>query len=130
MPTFASTAWIDDLDRALTELAVDHDAAPGELPIVIQQVVTFDEPDREPAAWYVTVEPEAVSARAGRAASPDITFTQPLEVAEAVHRGEISAREAFMLGRIRIGGDVRLLVRSQALFTALAEALSGMREAG
>jgi putative sterol carrier protein len=129
MPAFASADWVDDLNRALAELTVDSSMVTGDLPVVIQQVVTFPDPDREPTTWYVTVEPNAVTAAPGRASSPDITFTQPLAVAEAVHRGEISAREAFMLGRIRIGGDVRRLVSSQALFTALAEA-SSMAEAG
>jgi putative sterol carrier protein len=129
MPAFASADWVDDLNRALAELTVDSSMVTGDLPVVIQQVVTFPDPDREPTTWSVTVEPNAVTAAPGRASSPDITFTQPLAVAEAVHRGEISAREAFMLGRIRIGGDVRLLVSSQALFTALAEA-SSMAEAG
>lgn len=122
MPALASPAWVEELNRALGELRVPPSEEGSALPLVIQQVVTLADAEAEPATWYVTVSSDGVTACFGRTTDPDITFTQSLPVADAVHRGETSAREAFMLGQIRVGGDVRLLVREQALFTALAEA--------
>lgn len=127
MPHFASPAWVEELARVLSTLPVDR---PGGhvAPLVIQQVVTSPDRDAEPAAWYVTVHERSLSAHAGRAPAPNVTFTQDRATAEAVHHGDTSAREAFMLGRIRIGGDVQLLVREQALFTTLAEGLRAVAE--
>ena len=47
-----------------------------------------------------------------------MTFTQDVETAAAVNRGELSAQAAFMTGRLRVGGDVQVLLDRQP---ALAE---------
>jgi predicted lipid carrier protein YhbT len=115
VPEFLSDEWLSSLARR-SESAGDDGARPG---LVIQQAVTGT-PDGE-VAYVVHLGPEGVRASRGRSEGADISFTQDLATAEAIHRGEISAQAAFMAGRIRISGDLDLLARGSRSFAALAE---------
>ena len=83
---------------------------------MLQQVVTGD-PEGE-AAWSITLGAGTIVVARGRADAPTVTFTQDVETAAAVNRGELSAQAAFMTGRLRVGGDVQVLLDRQP---ALAE---------
>ena len=112
MLRFLSDPWIDAMARA----AEQADAPLVEPPLVMQQVVTGG-PDGE-AAWTISLGAGSIEVVRGRAANPTVTFTQDVETAAAVNRGELSAQAAFMTGRLRVGGDVQLLLDAQQ---ALAE---------
>lgn len=126
-PPFASPGWVQGLDRALAAVTVCRDPAAARL--VIQQLVTSQEPGEPDVAWFVTVDGTSVRAHPGRAEHADVTFTQDRAVAEAVNRGELQPREAFMLGQIRIGGDVQRLVGEQEVLRAVAGAFPGIDRA-
>jgi putative sterol carrier protein len=104
---FLSDPWIE-------AMAVAARAASGprvEPPLVLQQVVTRD--DGDDAAWAITLGDGTITVDAGRSAAPTVTFTQDVETAAAVNRGELSAQAAFMTGRLRVGGDVQVLLDRQ-----------------
>ena len=63
--------------------------------------------------WYVSVRADGVGVAAGRQRDPDITFTQDAATAAAIQSGGQSAQAAFMSGRLRVGGDVRVLLDHQ-----------------
>jgi predicted lipid carrier protein YhbT len=109
---FLSDPWIDAMARA-AEAATGPQVDP---PLVLQQVVT-GRADGE-AAWSITLGAGTIVVVGGRAESPTVTFTQDVETAAAVNRGELSAQAAFMTGRLRVGGDVQVLLDRQP---ALAE---------
>ena len=109
---FLSDRWIEAMARA-----ADGASAPLlEPPLVLQQVVTGANGGE--AAWSITLGAGTIVVVSGRVESPTVTFTQDVETAAAVNRGELSAQAAFMTGRLRVGGDVQVLLDSQQ---ALAE---------
>jgi putative sterol carrier protein len=109
---FLSDPWIEAMALAAGASSGPH----VDPPLVLQQVVTRDGDDD--ACWAVTLGAGTITVVAGRSPTPTVTFTQDLETAAAVNRGELSAQAAFMTGRLRVGGDVQLLLDSQQ---ALAE---------
>jgi putative sterol carrier protein len=129
MARFLSDEWIADLDRA----ASSSDAlrvATGDFSLTVQQVVTepADRSDTEATTWFVSIDHGAIAVRAGRATRPDVTFTQDRATATAVGRGELSAQAAFMLGRLRVGGEVSLLTAHQGAFAGLDDVFAEVRD--
>lgn len=124
MPEYLSPDWIDDLAATV---AADEDlrrVAAG-VRLTVQQVVV-GAPGGD-AAWHVVVDDGTVAVRPGTAGSPDVTFEEDFEAAARVTRGELSPQAAFMAGRLRVRGDLPLLVRHQPMFTALAAAVAPLR---
>ena len=120
MARFLSPEWLDDLVAAAA-------AAPGpdSPPITLQQVVTGGI-DGD-VAWSVTIGDGSVLVDPGRRDAPTITFTQDLATAAAIHHGELSAQAAFMTGRLRVGGDVRVLLERQADLASLDDVFGPVR---
>ena len=93
--------------------------------LVVQQTVT-DGPEGD-AAWHVVVDDGAVSVRPGEAPEPDVTFRQSYETAAAIGRGELSAQTAFMIGKLRVGGNVELLMTHQGTFDGVEDVFEAVR---
>lgn len=121
MAGFLTAQWFDDADVAgrASRLATDVE-------LVIQQVVP-DGPDGIEVAYVITVTDGAVNVRKGRAESPDITFTQDLATATAIHRGELSAQRAFIEGRLRLGGDLPAVIAHAGSLSAIDDVLADAR---
>jgi predicted lipid carrier protein YhbT len=120
MSRFLTPEWLDDLAAAAAA-----GAGPDDEPFTLQQVVTGG-PDGE-VSWSVTIGGGSFAVRPGRADAPTVTFTQDLATATAIHRGELSAQAAFMTGRLRVGGDVRLLLERQDTLIALDDVFATTR---
>lgn len=143
MATFLSPEWVDALDRAATDSDALATATKG-IALTVQQVVTADdapgdgtsagpgEPStRAPAghaAWHVVVDHGAVRVRPGVIEHADVTFTQDRATAVKVGRGELSAQAAFMLGKLRVEGDVALLMAHHTAFAGLDDVFAAVRE--
>ena len=72
---------------------------------------------------------EPGNAAPGPAPDPDVTFSQDAEVAAAIARGEVAARTAFIMGRIRIGGDVSVLTDLGPALAGVGDAFAAVRAA-
>jgi putative sterol carrier protein len=115
-PDFLSDEWLSSLARN----EAGAGSAPDRPTLVIQQLVT-DTPEGE-VAYVVHVGPAGIRASRGRVDDADLSFSQDLATAEAIHRGEISAQAAFMAGRLRISGNLDLVACYSRAFAAMAEA--------
>ncbi|MCU1353780.1 MAG: hypothetical protein JWM05_2989 [Acidimicrobiales bacterium] len=120
-----SQAWIRALDEA-AQASEPLRAATAGLALVVQQVVTAPDGD---TAWHLTFDHGDVRVREGRAAAPDLTFTQDRDTAWQITHGELSAQAAFMVGRLRVGGDLGVLLAHQEVFAGLADVFAGVRAA-
>lgn len=123
MPDLFTDEWIEALDA----LARDDDelrAAAAELDVVIQQNVLGPDGDR---SYHVVLEPGDVGVRAGPATNPAITFTTDVATATAIATGVESAQTAFIDGRLRVGGDLRVLLAAQSAVTRLGETFAPLR---
>ena len=125
---FLSPAWLTAMSDAASRArgASPVPTSAGGPDLVIQQVVTG--PDDE-VTWFVSVRATAVCVEAGRHPAPDITLTQDRGTAAAIASGRQSAQGAFMSGRLRVGGDVRVLLDHQDELARLDDLFASVRAA-
>ncbi len=128
MADFLSDDWLAALDAALRDDAAVRDASAG-ASLTVQQRVTDVGPDGATRSWYVTIADGAARVVAGDATAPDVTFTQDHATAVAIGSGELSAQAAFMLGKLRVGGDVTRLIAQRELFEGLDDVFAAVRAA-
>jgi len=118
--------WIEGLDRAARASDELREASRGRRVVIGQAVVDGDRTHR----WHVVLDDGEVAIRPGPADDADVTFTQDAAVAAAVARGERSARSAFILGEIRVGGDVSLLMDLGPALADLGDVFAPARDEG
>ncbi|HEX8580846.1 MAG TPA: SCP2 sterol-binding domain-containing protein [Acidimicrobiales bacterium] len=124
MAEYLSDAWIEDLGAAVAADEGLRRAARGVRATVQQVVVGGPGGD---VAWHVVIDDGTVAVRPGAADHPDVTFEEDYDAARRVTAGELSPQAAFMTGRLRVRGDLPLLVRHQPAFAALALAAGAVR---
>lgn len=123
MAPYLSPEWIDELHVALsTDEAVRR--ATADVALTVQQVVTGPGGD---VSWHIVVDHGAVAVRPGMAERADVTFRQDRETATAVASGEMNAQAAFMVGKLRVSGEVAKLIEHQATFSGIDEATDPVR---
>ena len=131
---FLSPEWVAQLDQQLkasglclppssaTSDAANTDAttatnsySPGIPAVVcIQSIVQL--PDAQPdLCYFITVDALCAAASVGLAESPDLTLTQTWEVASAIAQGRRDSHEAFLMGEIKVVGDVTELLPLEAV---------------
>ena len=120
-----SPAWIEALDEA-AQASTGLRAATADSAFTVQQVVTSAEGEGD-VTWHVAVDHGRVAVRAGRAADADIVFTQDRTTAEQISTGMVSAQAAFMLGRLRVGGDLSILLAHQDAIAGLEDVFADVR---
>jgi predicted lipid carrier protein YhbT len=119
---FLSDAWFDAMTTAGREAA----GVPAALDLVVQQVV---ESDGSTLEWFVEVHDGAVTVERGRHPAPSITFGLDAATAAAIQSGRASAQAAFMSGRLRVAGDVRVLLDQQDALHELDDVFAEVRGA-
>ncbi|WP_426574115.1 SCP2 sterol-binding domain-containing protein [Aquihabitans sp. McL0605] len=124
MLTFLSDDWIAALDQAV---ATDErlGALTADVSLVIEQEVT-DTPLGE-VRYHIAFDRGRVSVANGPAAEPTVRFSQDYATAADIATGRGSAQRAFMTGRLRIGGDLRVLLDHGDVLTQLDDVFAGVR---
>ncbi|TML86910.1 MAG: SCP2 sterol-binding domain-containing protein [Actinobacteria bacterium] len=126
MARFLSAEWLEQVAAAARDDPGVQAAASG-VSLTVQQVVT-DGPDGD-VAWHVRLGDGSVEIGPGRAPDAEVVITQSHETATEVGRGDLSPAEAFATGRLKLAGQVGLLIRHQPAFERLGHALAAVREA-
>ena len=121
MAPFLSVDWLAQLTAAAKSDDGLRAAAAG-VSLTVQQIVNGG-PDGE-TAWYVRFKDSEIDVVAGRADDPDVVIHESLETATRVSRGELRPAEAFASGRLKISGQIGLLVRHNDVFARLRDALA------
>ena len=99
-----------DLIASMTN-AFSFNAA-GNLVATIQ----FHATGKEPGNYYLHIENGKCTFNEGVAKSPTVTIHTPSEVWIAISTGEMDGAQAFMQGKFRVEGDLRLLMKMRGLF--------------
>lgn len=121
---YLSTEWIDAAQRAL---AADP-ALPGALAGVALTVEqTVDGAPGGTARWHITIGGGRVALVPGPAERADLRFTTSYETAAQIASGDLAAQRAFVEGRLRVGGDLALLLAHQRAVAAVDDALADLR---
>jgi putative sterol carrier protein len=124
MADFASPEWISALDEAVRTSATLREST-RDVSLVVRQTLT-DRADGD-VSWHIVVDNGSVRVHPGPGEHADVTFTQDDETARAIGAGSISVQTAFMIGRLRIGGDTAKLMEHAAAFDGLADLFDGLR---
>lgn len=121
MAAFLSDGWLDEMEAAARAVTLDPEAR-----LVVQQVVRAV-PSVGEVAYVVRAAEGALTVQPGRADDADVTFTQDHGTALAIHRGELSAQEAFLEGRVRLSGDHQALLDQIGALAAIGDVFAGAR---
>lgn len=122
---YLSDRWLAEADRAASQLTVD-----GEAVTIAMAVVGGPGGDRR---YRLVLEPPELHIRPGHGNGNDdrtVTMTMDHATAVGIARGASSAQRAFLDGRIRLGGDVSLLLGDSAVraLSAATDCFAGLRD--
>jgi putative sterol carrier protein len=119
---FLSEEWATELKERLNASASFKKAA-GLVAAKVQQVIIG--PDGEHRYW-IRVGDGSIDMGPGDIDAPDATITQDYETAVALARSELNAVSAFMSGKIRISGNMTLIMQLQGAIAELPRAMQEM----
>ncbi len=122
---YLSPEWMAAAGRALAE---DDEllVATSELALTIEQVVT-GVPDGGTVRWHITIDHGRITLVDGPADAADLRFSADHPTAAQIASGELAAQRAFVEGRLRVGGDLSLLIRHQRVFATIDDTLAKVR---
>jgi putative sterol carrier protein len=115
---FLSAEWADAVKAALNSSA-DFKQASANQKATIQQVITGD---TETHYWIVIAD-GTIDMGVGDAATPDATITQSYDTAVGLAKGDVSAVTAFMTGKIKVAGNMGMLLGLQGALGQLPIAM-------
>jgi putative sterol carrier protein len=125
MLTFLSDEWI----RALHDTA-SRDAGLAErtreVALTIEQDVT-DGPLGD-VRYHLAFDHGSVSIAPGPAPDATVRFHQDYATAASIAMGQGSAQRAFMTGKLRVGGDLRVLLAHGDVLSQLEDVFASVRE--
>ncbi len=82
----------------------------------LNAVFQFDLSGEGGGQWYAAINDGYLQVERGTAANPNVTFGAAANDYVAIANGELNALNAFMQGRVRVKGDMSLVMRMQSLF--------------
>lgn len=123
---YLSPEW---LDAARDAVAADDALAAALAGVTLTVEQAVDGTPDGTVRWNVSVHDGKVMLTPGPAARPDVRFTTTWDTAVAIARGELAAQRAFVEGRLRVGGDLTVLITHQRAVAAVDDALAGVRAA-
>jgi putative sterol carrier protein len=118
---FLSPEWAD----ALTSSVNGGDAfaqAAGTQRARIQQVITAA--DGETTRYWTTIEDGTIAMGMGDLDAPDATITQSYDTAVALAKRELSPVTGFMMGKIKVDGNMGLLMGLAGALGRLADTMA------
>ena len=79
-----------------------------------------------PLCYFIWVDAEGVTAAFGEAADPAVVFTQPYDVAVSIAKRQRDAHAAFLLGEIKVSGDVTALLQLDEITAKIQESVESL----
>jgi putative sterol carrier protein len=124
MVQYLSDEWLQEAGAALAKdptLA----AAAADLDLTIQYEVSGGPGGAR--AYGIRFDHGSSGIEPGKHDDAPVSFTLDYDTAAAIAKGDLSAQSAFMQGRLKLGGDVGVLIRQHAAFDGLDDALAPLR---
>lgn len=115
----------DEYMTAATEALRSHAGfmnAITDVDLDLQFVIT-DAPEGE-VDYRLVVTDGGVTLARGMGESPDVTVTNTYETAVGISTGELNTQMAFMTGKLKVSGNMAVLMRHQGVINQFATALS------
>lgn len=117
---FLSNEWAEALKAELNASDGFKQAAAGKA-AAIQQVIDGGEGNTH---YWIRIAEDAIDLGVGDVESPDATITQSYDTAVALAKSELSPVTAFMTGKIKIAGNMGLLLGLQNVLAMLPAAMA------
>ena len=127
---FLSEEWVEALDAKLRESDVRLSPDPEVDGLCVQNIAELGDGEA-PLCYFIRVDAEGATAAFGEASDPSVVFTQPYDVAVSIAQRQRDAHAAFLLGEIKVAGDVTALLQLgdiTAKIQELVESLHGITE--
>ncbi len=109
---YLSEDWAAALDEALA----NHDGFKGAIasanPLGIQFTVT-DGSDAGPVNYYLKIADGSSELSLGEIEGADATITSDYETAAGISKGDLNTQTAFMTGKIKVAGNLAVLMMNQ-----------------
>lgn len=119
---FLSEEWTSEVKERLSASEAFRKSA-GSASAKLQQVVTGPDGDRR---YWIKLQGGEVDMGQGDIESPDCTITQDYDTAVAMAKSEINPVSAFMSGRLKVAGNMMLLMQLQGAISELAHVMDEM----
>ena len=117
---FLSDEWAEALKAELNQSESFRQAAAGQK-AKIQQVITDGESDTH---YWITIGDGSIDLGVGDVEGEDATITQSYDSAAALAKGELSPVTAFMTGKLKIAGNMGLILGLQGALAQLPAAMA------
>lgn len=125
MPEFLSEMWLRDLDAAVQASATVAVLAPVEIEQVVSGV-----PGRGDVRYRIRIDSGGARVTTAEASEPpDLRLSTDYDTAVAIASGRENAQIALARGRLRLGGDIEVLIRRADALGALEDATAALRAA-
>ena len=119
---FLSEEWAEALKTELNGSEAFRQAAAGKH-ATIQQVISGDGAD---TPYWIRIEDGAIDLGVGDVEGEDATITQSYASAAALAKGELSPVTAFMTGKLKIAGNMGLILGLQGALAQLPAAMASI----
>jgi putative sterol carrier protein len=116
---FLSDDWAQALKTELNQSDSFRQAAAGQK-ATIQQVITGAEGETH---YWITIDDGSIDLGTGDIEGEDATITQSYDTAAALAKGELSPVTAFMTGKLKIGGNMGMILGLQGALAQLPAAM-------
>lgn len=116
---FLSEGWAQALKAELNQSEAFRQAAAGHR-ATIQQIITDAEGDTH---YWITIADGQIDLGIGDVTGEDATITQSYDSAAALARGELSPVTAFMTGKLKIAGNMGMILGLQGALSQLPAAM-------
>jgi putative sterol carrier protein len=117
---FLSDEWADALKTELNQSEEFRRAASGQQ-ATIQQVITSADGDTK---YWITIADGQIDLGTGDVSDQDATITQSYDSAAALARGELNPVTAFMTGKLKITGNMGMILGLQGVLSQLPAAMA------
>ena len=119
---FLSTEWADAVKAELNANDAFRQAAASQQ-ATIQQVITSGEGDTH---YWIVIADGAIDMGVGDADAPDATITQSYDTAVKLAKSELSVVTAFMTGKVKVAGNMGMLMGLQGALSQLPTAMQAV----
>ena len=118
--TFLSPEWADALTEAVNGNG-EFATAAGSQHARIQQVITTADGEKR---YWTTIEDGKIAMGMGDVDAPDATIRQSYETAVALAKRELSPVTGFMMGKIKVDGNMGMLMGLAGALGKLADTMA------
>ena len=119
---FLSAEWANAVKAELNANDAFRQAAANQQ-ATIQQVITTSEGDTH---YWIVIADGAIDMGVGDADAPDATITQSYDTAVKLAKSELSVVTAFMTGKVKVAGNMGMLMGLQGALSQLPTAMQAV----